>query len=385
MNIPTVFQRSVAAPSSEAAFGYIPLLDGARLVAVSLVVMAHFNVSKLIPGGLGVTIFFFISGFLISRLLMAESRKKIDIPKFYIRRFIRLTPPLIIMGVPTLALYAYFIPEQLYWPRIAAAFLYLGNFYNIGRDLLNWTETVPGYSLLWSLAIEEHFYLIVPFLLTAIRDAGKRSALFVVIIVLSLAIRAIAFTTIENHEDFNYYFTLTRFDSLAWGCLLSSMCDDPRALGIVKSLRTYLAAIAGIILLLLSLALRQPLMQSVLGYTLQGAGLFLTINFVLFDERMDFVRWISEWRPFRFLGRISYEIYLWHLHARTLVTLFLLPPALTLVLSVLATIALSSAAYFIATSFSRKWRRKFGGHPVDPKTGPHAASETTGATIGGTA
>ena len=85
--------------SAKAEYSFIPGLNGIRAIAVLIVLAAHLNLSAIIPGGFGVTLFFFISGFLITRLLLAEHRKKsrIGLKQFYIRRFIRLYPALLFM------------------------------------------------------------------------------------------------------------------------------------------------------------------------------------------------------------------------------------------------------------------------------------------------
>src|ERR1700744_3779762 len=86
--------RMIRSPSSTT----IPSLDGIRAVSVLIVVLSHAGLGQVIPGGFGVTIFFFLSGFLITTLLLAEYEEtgRIDIPKFYLRRVFRLMPPLII-------------------------------------------------------------------------------------------------------------------------------------------------------------------------------------------------------------------------------------------------------------------------------------------------
>ncbi|MEL7231990.1 MAG: acyltransferase, partial [Pseudomonadota bacterium] len=96
-----------SAISATAAYGYIPGLDGLRAIAVLIVLVAHFGLSHIVPGGFGVTVFFFISGFLITRLLIAESDKKggIGLKDFYVRRFIRLIPALIGMTFVTTAIH----------------------------------------------------------------------------------------------------------------------------------------------------------------------------------------------------------------------------------------------------------------------------------------
>ena len=87
--------------SETARFGYIPGLDGLRALAVLIVIAAHFGLGHIVPGGFGVTVFFFISGFLITRLLIAEraSQGQIHLQNFYLRRLLRLVPALVFMVV----------------------------------------------------------------------------------------------------------------------------------------------------------------------------------------------------------------------------------------------------------------------------------------------
>jgi len=85
--------------SAHAQYGYIPGLNGIRGISVLIVILAHMGLSNIIPGGFGVTVFFFISGFLITRLLIAENetRGRIRLKQFYMRRFIRLYPALLML------------------------------------------------------------------------------------------------------------------------------------------------------------------------------------------------------------------------------------------------------------------------------------------------
>ena len=89
--------------SPRAEYGYIHGLDGIRAIAVMIVILAHTGLTTIIPGGFGVTVFFFISGFLITRLLLAEREKNgfVHLGNFYTRRFLRLLPALFAMVVVT--------------------------------------------------------------------------------------------------------------------------------------------------------------------------------------------------------------------------------------------------------------------------------------------
>src|SRR5579859_2353449 len=98
MNISPALFRAETASAPAASEKYVGELDGIRAVAVSFVVFAHYRLIPHVPGGFGVTLFFFLSGYLITTLFYAEyqANKKISVGQFYLRRWLRLTPPLII-------------------------------------------------------------------------------------------------------------------------------------------------------------------------------------------------------------------------------------------------------------------------------------------------
>src|SRR5262249_32843144 len=92
------WKRSKATASATSGNGVIPSLDGLRAISISIVLVSHAGYGSVVPGGLGVTIFFFLSGYLITTLLMDERERfhRIDIGKFYLRRMFRLFPPLLL-------------------------------------------------------------------------------------------------------------------------------------------------------------------------------------------------------------------------------------------------------------------------------------------------
>ena len=148
--------------------GYIPALDGLRALAVVAVLLYHGDV-KWMPGGfLGVDVFFVISGYLITSLLLGDWREhnKIRFARFYLRRARRLLPALfLMMGV--VALYALlFLPDTVGELRgqSVAALLYVENWYLIFHDVSYFVAVGrPGLlNHVWSLAVEEQFYLLWP-------------------------------------------------------------------------------------------------------------------------------------------------------------------------------------------------------------------------------
>lgn len=153
--------------------GYLPALDGLRAVAILLVIFSHASpeLAKIVPGTLGVILFFALSGFLITREMVAEIETSgtFDIGPFYIRRALRLFPALfcylaIFTGILS-AMGAHITPAH-----IASGLLYFTNYYNIyiGYPLYN---PMP---ILWSLSVEEHYYIAFPFLLLAWRGDLKK-------------------------------------------------------------------------------------------------------------------------------------------------------------------------------------------------------------------
>ncbi len=145
---------------------YFPSLNGFRAISILLVLVDHFTFNYahkfdykiLLIGNLGVNIFFVISGFLITTLLLKEKARTgtISLRKFYVRRFFRIIPVSYLYIIVLIAL-NYFFNLHISWLGIIGAFLFLGN---IGLFHNNWYT-----SHYWSLAFEEQFYLVFPFIL----------------------------------------------------------------------------------------------------------------------------------------------------------------------------------------------------------------------------
>ena len=160
----TTDQQTPARPKSR----YIPALDGLRTLAVVAVVLYHLNLTWAQGGLLGVTIFFVLSGYLITRLLLNEVAKtgRIDLKSFWIRRIRRLVPAVVTVVFVTCALCTIFNHVMLtkMRPDILPSLLFFNNWWQIAQDVsyFNALGDPSPLTHFWSLAIEEQFYLIWP-------------------------------------------------------------------------------------------------------------------------------------------------------------------------------------------------------------------------------
>jgi peptidoglycan/LPS O-acetylase OafA/YrhL len=298
----------------------IPSLNGFRAISVLLVVLAHSRVSPIIPGGLGVTIFFFLSGYLITTLMLAESERagNIAILSFYTRRIFRLAPPLLITLVIAYGLtYSGLLPGQITLEGLTAQILYFANYYTVFFDPSN--NTLPaGTGILWSLAVEEHFYIFFPLLMTLfVRDASRPRTIGIALIITCVVILTWRIHLVQSPEFFTdrtYLASETRIDSIIYGCLMALFINPLRSPRPSKnmSLLQWTLFSAGICLLLLSLIYRNPLFRETFRYSLQGIALIPIFYFaILYHDNAIFRHLNSEW-AIR-IGIYSYAIYLIHL------------------------------------------------------------------------
>lgn len=295
---------------------HIPSLDGIRAIAVMLVFLAHAGLSHVVPGGFGVTLFFFLSGFLITTLLRREfeATDSISLRNFYLRRIYRIFPPMYLVLLVILALAGMGVMEgKITAPAVVAQFFHLTNYvviYHDGHGL------VPGTSVYWSLAIEEHFYLLFPLLLLSLLGRIRLQAIAGVLLLICgivLAWRCYLVLGLGFPREFTYHATETRIDSILYGCLLAlwrnpSTHNDPR----FPHWLSASAFVVGISVLLFCFLHRDPLFRETLRYSLQGLALFPVFYCAVRYHNNPLFRWL-DWRPLRALGQISFTFYLSHI------------------------------------------------------------------------
>lgn len=295
---------------------YIPSLDGIRAVAAMLVFVAHAGWEHLVPGGFGVTIFFFLSGYLITTLLRREFEHSgsISFSKFYLRRAYRIFPPLYIVLTIALVLALAGINEHQVRPwAMVSEVLFWTNYYNI---FYGGHYFVPGTVVYWSLAVEEHFYLLFPLIFWVIvrRMSYIGAARFLsALCLLALAWRCWLFIYAGVSAEYTYSATDARFDSLLFGCVLGLWMNpvaDPDW-KIDKRGRQVVLAFS-LAILLVTFLYRDEVFRQTFRYTLQGIALFPIFWLAVRHPDWAVFRWLN-WRPVRFLGAISFTFYLSHL------------------------------------------------------------------------
>lgn len=213
---------------------YIPALDGLRTLAVVAVVLYHLNLTWAQGGLLGVTIFFVLSGYLITRLLLNEIAKtgRIDLKSFWIRRIRRLFPAVVTVVVVTCALCTVFNHVMLtkMRPDILPSLLFFNNWWQIMQDVsyFNALGDPSPLTHFWSLAIEEQFYLIWPPLLFAMVSVHMSKPNTRRVVLGLAAVSAVAMMVLYNpatDPSRVYYGTDTRVFSLLLGAWMAFIPD----------------------------------------------------------------------------------------------------------------------------------------------------------------
>ncbi|WP_051279652.1 acyltransferase family protein [Hellea balneolensis] len=353
--------------SETARYGYIPGLDGLRAIAVMIVMVAHLGFEHIVPGGFGVTVFFFISGFLITRLLLAESENKgIGLKDFYARRFVRLYPALLFMLFGTLVIYGLLGIGGATSAELAASIFYFTNFYQM--LIRATTDTLPfmPWTHLWSLAVEEHFYLVFPAFMLLCRNNWKRAGIILIalIAVIPLWRTFIMYGTNLPYADYNYMMTDARLDSLAWGCLLSVLLHLK---GNLKAFRPLLGVIPTLLAgcaIIASFLIRDEAFRFTLRFTLQGAALFVLILNFYYLRALNIAVNIAEWKWLAWIGKLSYALYLWHVPVYDLVHRFSDRSVLSLLITTCISFALAAFSFYIVEKPFMVLRKRFGAHIV---------------------
>jgi peptidoglycan/LPS O-acetylase OafA/YrhL len=289
---------------------YRPDIDGLRAIAVAVIVIFHTGVSPLRGGFIGVDIFFVISGFLITRLICQDiERGRFTISGFYERRLRRIFPALVV-GVACVLLAAPFLlfPSELRTTALtgAAALASVANIYllNSAGYFAADAETQPLLHL-WSLGVEEQFYVFFPLALLLLMRRGRRAALWATIALAALSL-ALGIVSTYWDRDFAYYFPLTRAWELLFGAL-AFFLPAPRLPQVVREIAAF-----GALALLIACTIKFYPGMYFPGYLAVVPCLATAALISLGGNATSLTSRLLALRPIVFIGLISYSLYIWH-------------------------------------------------------------------------
>lgn len=308
---------------------YITGLDGIRAIAVIMVLAYHLKLALFKSGFLGVTVFFVLSGYLITGILISEVEEEgtIDLKNFWLRRIRRLVPAVMSMAVVIIFVSA--VVNRIIFTKgckdFLASVLGFNNWWQIFNKVSYFEAAgvTSPFTHCWSLAIETQFYLIYPLILLGIyklaksRGEGraKRGLLFAgVTLLLALISVILMIVLFDPQQDASrvYYGTDTRAFSLLFGALLAILWEYrmvPRRLS--ASVNMVLGSVSFAVLLVMTIAINGSS-----NFWYRGGQFFGTILTVLMVYAVSGRKtWLSRFLSnpvLKWIGDRSYSIYLWH-------------------------------------------------------------------------
>ena len=301
--------ESIAAPST----GYIPVLDGLRALSIGLVIVGHLLLRErptadlgdlgLYAGSHGVTVFFVISGYLITLLLLREETRKgfISLKNFYIRRFLRIFPAFYVyLAVFAILVFLGFI-KNVPWHDFAASVLYLRNIFGRAQET----------SHLWSLSLEEQFYVLWP-TVVVLTAARKRLGVLTIAIAGFTLWRAYLIMSGKTNWVKLYIRPDQRMDTILVGCGLALLMGGERFerwSAAIFERGSFATTVAALLAVWLAFAHRIPY-GGIVEHTVAAVLVAAIVHWLIRNPDGTVGRFLR--RPsLLFLGRLSYSLYLW--------------------------------------------------------------------------
>lgn len=346
---------------------YITGLDGIRAIAVIMVLAYHLKLALFKSGFLGVTVFFVLSGYLITGILISEVEEEgtIDLKNFWLRRIRRLVPAVMSMAVVIIFVSA--VVNRIIFTKgckdFLASVLGFNNWWQIFNKVSYFEAAgVPSpFTHCWSLAIETQFYLIYPLILLGIyklvksREEGraKRGLLFAgVTLLLALISVILMIVLFDPQQDASrvYYGTDTRAFSLLFGALLAILWEYqmvPRRLS--ASVNMVLGSVSFAVLLVMTIAINGSSNFWYRGGQFVGTILTVLMVYAVSGRKTWLSRFLSN-PVLKWIGDRSYSIYLWHYPIILLISKGIKAPWWITLIEIVLSVVLAELSYrFIET------------------------------------
>jgi peptidoglycan/LPS O-acetylase OafA/YrhL len=341
-------------------------IDALRALAVSVVVFSHAGLSSVVPGSTGVTIFFTISGFIITLVMIRErdSTGRFDISAFYLRRAFKIAPPFVLIVVIPTLIFSQF--GKIIWAHFIAQVLFVFNWLyvrNIGTVL-------PGSRIVWSLAIEEQFYIIFALIWLLLVQRRIDIRIGAMLSLLTILVPLLLRLVYHLHGALPIrilYGSDTRADSITIGvsaAFLFTFIEKREAAG--SNRRTIFASgwpvLAAIVLFTASIAIRSSLYKDTLRLTSESVATAILILFGFFGSGrlVGMFHRVSRWRLIQWVGLSSYSIYLIHLELFAAAGHFLspLPAGIRITILIILGEAAGVACWWLIERPALAWRHR---------------------------
>jgi peptidoglycan/LPS O-acetylase OafA/YrhL len=353
----------------------IPSLDGVRAISFLIVFAAHSGLDWIVPGRLGVNIFFLLSGYLITTLMIRERAKSgwISLKLFYARRALRIFPPMYSIASATL-LYLWFSHQMagITAGGLCSQLFYYQNYWYHGG-------LIPGLGPLWSLAVEEHFYLFFPPLMLLFLDRWRMNysqiaKALIWICVAILVWRCVVVAYMPEGLRWARDQSDTRADSILFGCVLACLEQTGACERMFtrRRLERYVLPVC-LLTLLVTVAARNVVFRETLRYTLQALSLAPMLYYVVHMPETVVGRVLNT-RILGRLGILSYSLYL--LHATVLLEMnrLLHAKVLAAIVAFVVAVILSEATHILVERPTERLRKRFAHteaprpqHSIEPR------------------
>lgn len=297
----------------------IPGLDGLRAIAILAIVLYHMFPDTMRGGYLGVSLFFVLSGYLLAVTCMREYElRSYSVGRFYLKRIRRIYPALIVVLGVTLFLLWMFYPASLRGLRGEVLSILLGynNWRQIAMNMSYFTRIANSspFTHLWSTAIELQYYLIWPVLFFLVSRLEKRhhgvGALLLFVLAMASITEMGAIYLPGGDPSRVYFGTDTRVHALLLGSALGLLrLDEAGEDGVPESTGWLLFGLCIPVIVVLFVMVNGEVPAAYEGLIAASALAFTLLIGLVADPKLPFGRWL-EWGPLKWLGKISYELYL---------------------------------------------------------------------------
>lgn len=326
---------------------HLPALDGLRFIAVFLVIFYHCGF-EAVPGGHGVMLFFVLSGFLITWLMLKENEKTgtISLSGFFKRRVLRIFPAFYAYIAVTLIL-LWLSKRDIPWMHALSSVFYLSNYFSAFNP-----ESNNAFSHTWSLAVEEQFYLFFPlFFLLFCRSLKRLTTAICAVIVAAWIWRAVLVFGFEVSGGYVYTSFETRIDQLLTGCVLAVVLHRKLLASIWKiAVLNSLMPVLTLSVLAVSVfvSYRSLEYKSVIGFAFEPVLMAILIVQMITFSGSGFWK-LLEWEPVKYVGTFSYSLYLYQQLTTSIVPNRLagVPFFIQLPVTIAVTIGVAMASFYL--------------------------------------